>query len=145
MSIASLKGVLKIFGETELTDEERTQLAQEVMLMVLARATAADSNIKNIEIDTVREIIKNHTGVDFEPSEIRVAANSVLFEKAPLQKYVASASRKLALAERVGISQALAEVIRSDDRISSREIGFFNQIAEGLQLTPADLVGLAES
>jgi uncharacterized tellurite resistance protein B-like protein len=145
MSIASLKGVLKIFGESELTEEERTQLAQEVMLMVLARATAADSNIKNIEIDTVQQIIKSHTGVEFEASEIRVAANSVLFEKAPLQKYVASASRKLAVAERADISVALREVILSDDRISSREIDFFNQIAESLALSPADLVGLVES
>lgn len=144
MSIASLKGVLKIFGETELTDEERTQLSQEVMLMVLARATAADSNIKNIEIDTVQQIIKNHTGVEFDSSDIRVAANSVLFEKAPLTKYVASASKKLGVAERADISVALKEVILSDDRISSREIGFFNDIASSLNLTPADLVGLIE-
>ncbi len=144
MSIASLGGVLKIFGGSEPTEEERTQLAQEVMLMVLARATAADSNIKNIEIETVRAIIKDHTDRDFEPSEIRVAANSELFEKAPLQKYVASAGKKLSVAERVSITDALAEVIRSDERISSREVTFFNQIADSLQLTPAEVMGLLE-
>ena len=145
MSIASLGGVLKIFGGSEPTEEERTELAQEVMLMVLARATAADSNIKNIEIDTVRAIIREHTERDFDPAEIRVAANSELFEKAPLQKYVASAAKKLTVPERVDITDALAEVIRSDDRISSREIAFFNQIADALQLTPADVAGLLES
>lgn len=144
MSISSLKGVLKIFGGSEPTEVERTELAHEVMLMVLARATAADSNIKNIEIETVQEIIRNHTGAEFAASDIRVAANSELFEKAPLQKYVASAGKKLETRERVAITNALAEVIRSDERISSREIGFFNQIAEALQLTAADVIGLVE-
>jgi uncharacterized tellurite resistance protein B-like protein len=92
----------------------------------------------------VQEIIRNHTGAEFAHADIRVAANSELFEKAPLQKYVASAGRKLETGERVAITSALAEVIRSDDHISSREIGFFNQIAEALQLTPADVIGLAE-
>jgi len=145
MSIASLKGVLKIFGGSEPSAEEQQELAQEVMLMVLARATAADSNIKDIEIDTVREIIRVHTQVDYEPADIRVAANSQLFEKAPLQKYVASAGRKLDTKERVAIINALADVIRADDRISTRELEFFNQIADSLQLTPADLSGLIAS
>jgi uncharacterized tellurite resistance protein B-like protein len=145
MSIANLKGVLKIFGGSEPTDAERAELAQEVMLMVLARATAADSNIKDIEIETVRDIIKAHTGIEHEAADIRVAANSELFEKAPLQKYVASASKKLNTRERVAITNALSDVIHADDRISSREIDFFNQIAQALQLTPADLAGLIAS
>jgi uncharacterized tellurite resistance protein B-like protein len=145
MSIANLKGVLKIFGGSEPTAEERAELAQEVMLMVLARATAADSNIKDIEIDTVRNIIKAHTQTDHEPADIRVAANSQLFEKAPLQKYVASAAKKLDVKERVAIINALRDVIHADDRISSREIDFFNQIASSLQLTPADVAGLIAS
>ena len=48
MSIASLGGVLKIFGGSEPTPEEQAQLTKEVMLMTLARATAADTNIKAI-------------------------------------------------------------------------------------------------
>ena len=145
MSIASLGGILKIFGGSEPTEEERKELAKEAMLMVLARATAADSNIKNIEVETVRAILREHTQDEFSVADIRVAANSELFEKAPLQKYVSSVGRKLAITDRVEITDALAEVIRSDDRISSREIDFFNQISEALQLTPAELMGLLES
>ncbi len=144
MSISSLAGVLKIFGGADPSPEERASLAKEAMLMVLARATAADSNIKNVEIDTVRSILRDHTGEDFDPADIRVAANSRLFEKAPLQKYVTSVGRKLDVLDRIEISQALAEVIRSDEHISSREIGFFNEIAEALSLSPAELVGLVE-
>lgn len=144
MSIASLSGVLKIFGGSDPSDEEREALAQEVMLMVLARATAADSNIKSIEVETVRAILERYTGRDFEPAEIRVAANSQMFEKAPLPKYVASAGKKLNIQERVAITDALSEVIRSDERISSREVNFFNDIAAALQLTAADVLGLIE-
>ena len=43
MSIASLSGVLKIFGGSEPTPDEKAELAKEVMLMTLARATSADT------------------------------------------------------------------------------------------------------
>ncbi len=144
MSIASLAGVLKIFGGSEPTAEEQAQLAKEVMLMTLARATAADTNIKAIEVEKVREVLKAHTGEDFPAADVRVAANSRIYESAPLDKYIATSAKKLSKDDRINIAQALAEVINVDGRVSSREITFFNTIANALALTPAQLMGLQE-
>ncbi len=142
MSIASLDGILKIFGGSDPTPEEQTQLAKEVMLMTLARATAADTNIKAIEIETVREVLQTHTGEDFPEADVRVAAKSAIFEKAPLDKYLSSSARKLTDDDRLDIARALGEVINADGRISEYEISFFNMVANSLALTPAQLMGL---
>lgn len=144
MSIASLAGVLKIFGGSDPSPEEQAQLAKEVMLMTLARATAADTNIKAIEIEKVREVLRAHTGEDFPAADVRVAANSRIYERAPLDKYISTSAKKLTASDRQDIAQALAEVINADGRVSSREIEFFNQIAASLSLTPAQLMGLKE-
>ncbi|NOX52597.1 MAG: hypothetical protein GXP16_19000 [Gammaproteobacteria bacterium] len=142
MSIASLAGVLKIFGGTDPTPEEQAQLAQEVMLMTLARATAADTNIKTIEVDKVQEVLLARTGEKFSASEIRVAAHSQIYEKAPLDKYLISAAKKLGTSDRLGIAQALADVVNADGRVSDREVAFFNDVVTALSLTPAQLMGL---
>lgn len=142
MSIASLGGVMKIFGGSEPTPEEQAQLAKEVMLMTLARATAADTNIKSIEVDKVREVLLAHTGEDFPAADVRVAAQSAIYERAPLDKYLSSSAKKLKPADRVSIAQALAEVINADGRVSDREVTFFNDVVDALGVTPAELVGI---
>jgi len=144
MSIVSLAGVLKIFGGSDPSPEEQEQLAKEVMLMTLARATAADTNIMAIEVEKVREVLLARTGEDISVADVRVAANSRMYEKAPLDKYLSSASRKLKAEDRLNIATALAEVINADGRVSSREIDFFNKVAVSLALTPAQLAGLEE-
>ncbi len=142
MSIASLAGVLKIFGGSDPSPEEQAQLAKEVMLMTLARATAADTNIKAIEVEKVREVLLARTGEDFPDADIRVAANSALFESAPLDKYLASSAKKLSAKDRMNIAQALAEVFNADGRVSDLEVNFFNSVAGSLALTPAQLAGI---
>ncbi len=145
MSIASLSNILKIFGGGEPTEEEKRQLAKEATLMALARCTSADSNIKQIEVETVREIVERLTGEPVKAEDVRVAAQSALFESAPLDKYLASVGRKIDSSDRAKIMSGLEEVIRSDDRISSREIDFFNMVANALGVSPAEAVGLVES
>ena len=144
MSIASLAGVLKIFGGSDPSPEEQAQLAKEVMLMTLARATAADTNIKAIEIEKVREVLLARTGEDIPAADVRVAANSRMYEKAPLDKYITSSAKKLNADDRLNIAVALADVVNADGRVSSREIQFFNEVASSLALTPAQLMGLQE-
>ncbi len=142
MGLADLGGVLKIFGGSEPSKEEKAELAKEVMLMVLARATAADTNIKQIEVDTVASVLKAHTGEDVSSADIRVAANSRIYEKAPLGRYVATSARNLDAAARMQIATALKAVIHSDDRVSDHEISFFNNIVGALDLTPAQMMGI---
>ncbi|MBM4203110.1 MAG: hypothetical protein FJ194_03035 [Gammaproteobacteria bacterium] len=142
MAWADLGKVLKIFSGSELSAAEKGDLAKEVMLMVLARATAADTNIKQVEVDTVCRVLKAHTGEDFSSADIRIAAKTSLYEKAPLDRYIASAARRLDVSSRLDIAVALKEVVHSDDRISDHEISFFNNVVNALNLTPAQLMGM---
>ncbi len=142
MSLSGLKNILNIFGGSEPTEEEKKELFKEAALMTLARATASDSNIKKVEVETVRQIVSRITGEDVSAADVRVAANSKLFESAPLERYLERAGRKLDVRNRLLIANALAEVINSDDRISSLEVNFFNMVAGAFSLTPAEIAGI---
>ena len=143
MSISSgLNRIAEFFGGGEPSPEEQRELFQQAALMTLARATSADTNIKEVEIEQVCAVLERITGETVRVSEVRLAANSKLFESAPLEKYLAGVSRKLPSPDRVTIVEALAEVIRSDERISSLEIDFFNTVAAALNVTAAELAGL---
>ncbi len=134
-----MSGISKLFGGASLTEEERANLVKEVMLMTLARAAASDTNIKSVEIDKVQEVLQARPGEEIPTSEIRVAANSALFEKVSLDKYLARSGRDLELEERVEIINALREVIGSDDRISEMEQDFFNMVVKALDIPAANL------
>ena len=138
MSISKLGGIFKVFSGGETTPEEQAQLAKEVMLMTLSRATSADSHINVSEVETVRRVLKSRCGEDFSAADIRVAASSELYEKATLNKYLASSAKKLALSELV----AIAEALKADGHVGEREIEFFNSVVAALDLTPAELMGL---
>lgn len=145
MSISNFSNILKIFGGAEPSEEEKQELFKEVTVMTLARATASDTNIKPVEIETVGLIIEKVIGEAVSEAEIRVQANSKLFESEPLEKYLAKAGRVLDVQDRITIAEALAEVIVSDGRVTSKETRFFNMVAEAFQLTPAELAGLIEN
>ena len=142
MAIADLKNVLKIFGGSELSDGERDELRKEVMLMTLARAADADINIQTVEVERIREILKENTGEDFSSADIRVAARSELYAEANLRKYLGTVRKKLRDQDRADVVQALADVFRSDSDVSVLEIDFFNRTVEALQATPAQIAGL---
>ena len=142
MAIADLKSVLKIFGGSDISEDERKELYKEVLLMTLARAADADINIQTVEVDRIREILSEHTGQEFTAGDIRIAARSELYAEATLRKYLASVRDKMADSQRVDTVHALADVFRSDQSISVLEIDFFNRVAAALQVTPAELAGL---
>jgi uncharacterized tellurite resistance protein B-like protein len=143
MSIVKLATVKKLFGGSTLTKTEQKALADEVMLMTLARATASDTNIKNVEVDKVKEVLLEHTGKKFTNANVRVAANSKMYEAAPLERYLSKCSRRLTTDNRLLTVKALEEIIHADGRVSDHEVAYFNRVASALELTPAQLVGLA--
>ena len=143
MSIADLSNVLSIFGGSEPDSEKQKELFKEVLLMTLARASSSDSNIQQIEVESIQGILQKETGDEFSVADIRKAARSDLYETVPLRKYLSSASRKLKSEDRVTVIQTLAEVIKSDTEVSVLEIDFFNSVAEALKATPAELIGLS--
>ena len=142
MSTSSFSNILKIFGGAEPTAEEKKELFKEAALMTLARATASDTNIKAVEVETVRLIVEQVTGEELTDAEVRVAANSKLYETAPLEKYLARVGRIIDVKDRITIAEALAEVIVSDEKVTAKETAFFNMVADAFQLTPAELAGL---
>ena len=142
MAIADLKNVLKIFGGSDVSEEEQSELFKETLLMTLARAADADINIQSAEVDKIQQILKDHTGEDFSSADIRVAARAELYAEATLRKYLASVSKKLSDGQRAETIQALATVFRSDQNVSVLEIDFFNGVAEALGVTAAQVAGL---
>lgn len=142
MAIPDLKNVLKIFGGSECNQEELDQLRNEVLLMTLARAADADINIQTVEVDRIREILKERTGEDFSSADIRVAARSELYAEANLRKYLGKVRNQLRDQDRADVVHALADVFRSDSDVSVLEIDFFNRTVEALQATPAQIAGL---
>jgi len=143
MVLAQLKNVFRFFegGDTP-SEEEHKQLVKEVLLMVLARATNSDSNIDNLEVETVQNIFKDRTGEEVSTKDVRVAALSELFEKAPLKRYLSKMCSKLSLDDRQMVVEALAEVIKTDGEIRPTEIAFFNDVVQALDLTSAQITGL---
>jgi len=143
MAIADLKKVLKIFRGSDVSKDEQHELYKEVLLMTLARAADADINIQTVEVDRIREILKEHTGEDFSASDIRVAARAELYAEATLRKYLSSVRGKMADKDRVDTVYALADVFRSDKSVSVLEVDFFNGVVEALQVSPAEVAGLS--
>jgi uncharacterized tellurite resistance protein B-like protein len=142
MAIADLANVLNIFREKELNDDAKDTLYKEVLLMTLARAASSDANIDPVELKTVHSIMKKVTGEEISDADIRLASRPALFEAAPFGKYLSSVRRRISSEQRAGVVCALAEVIKSDTKVSVLEVDFYNMVARELQATPAEIAGL---
>lgn len=142
MTIASFANVLSIFSGAELSSEKRRELVEEALLMTLARATSADTNIKPVEVGSVQAVFRKATGEEVSEADIRVAAKSEIFETTSLDKALAKLSHKLEPGDRVLIAQSLAEVIKSDREVSEFESEFFDKVAGALRIRPSELAGL---
>ena len=135
--------ILKFILGGDPTPEERKLLFKEAAFMALARATSADTNIQNVEVETVQQVLNKVTGEDVTLADIRLAARSDLFERQPLEKYLSGVGGKLDAGQRVAILHGLGEVIRSDQRISPSETRYFDMVAHALKATPSEIFGLA--
>ena len=143
MAIADLKNVLKVFGGSDLSADHENDLFEEVLLMTLARAANADVSIQHVEVESIQSILKKHTGKDFSVADVRVAAREELYAEATLVKYLRGAEKKLSEVHCSETVQALAEVFRSDQNVSALEVDFFNNVVTALNVTPAQIAGLA--
>lgn len=143
MAIADLNYVLKLFGGSDISEEHVKELFEEVLLMTLARAADADVSIQHVEVESIQAILKKHTGKEFSSADIRVAAREELYAEATLVKYLRGAQKKLSDAQCSEVVQVLAEVFRSDSTVSGLEVDFFNNVVGALDVTPAQIAGLA--
>ena len=142
MSLSTLSHILSLFSGQEPSPEERQELVNETVMLVLSRATDSDTNIHLVEVDSVREIVKKTTGEEVSAVDVRMAAHSKIYESAPLERHLQRVGSQIDVHDRVMIAKALAEVILVDGRVTGREVRFFNMVADGLELTPAELAGL---
>ena len=142
MAIADLKYVLSVFGGSDVDASQEVNLFEEVLLMTLARAANADVSIQHVEVESIQQILKKHTGRDFSTADVRIAAREELYAEATLVKYLRKVQKRLTDAHCTEIVQALAEVFRSDQNISGLEVDFFNNVVNALNVTPAQIAGL---
>jgi uncharacterized tellurite resistance protein B-like protein len=143
MAIADLTNVLKIFGGSDISTEDEIGLFEETLLMTLARAANADVSIQHTEVERIQAILKEHTGKDFSAADVRIAAREELYAEATLVKYLRKAEKGLTEEHCSEVVQALAEVFRADSSVSALEIDFFNNVVNALNVTPAQIAGLA--
>lgn len=142
MSISSLERLLRYFGTSAISEENRQDLKKEALLMTLAHAANADSNIQSVEVDAIQTIYHAHTGDKVSESEIRVLARSDLFKSTTLMQYLNTVQRRMDMEDKRDLVNALIEVFKSDESVSPSEARFFNKVVDALNLTCADVVGL---
>lgn len=141
MISSGLNSIFKLF-QADSSKQSITDVFNEAVLMTLARATIADTNIKHIELETVQQIVKETTGEEVSLADVRIAAKSRLFESAPLERHLVSVGKVLDLDQKISLLDSIAKVILSDERVSSREVRFFNIVADSLGITAAEIMGL---
>lgn len=142
MSLMQLETIVGLFRGKEVSGSEKDELIREALFMTLTRATAADSNVAGLEVATVQKILSDRVGETVSEKDIRVAANSALYEEGSLEKYLSKVAGKVDASDRCSIVNALAEVLRADGRVSPFEVEFFNRVVKALGLSHADVAGL---
>jgi uncharacterized tellurite resistance protein B-like protein len=128
-------------GDHSLSEEDQTKLFEELLFMTLSRASRSDLDISSVEVAQIQKILKEAAGIDASEQEIRTAGMSELYEVAPIEKYVAKASKGLKTSQRRTIVSSLYEVIGADGKVSQTEADFFDNIANAVNLKPIELMG----
>ena len=138
INFSSLKNMIRNNDE----DNDTKALFEEVLLLVLARASRVDSNIDSIEVRHVQRALKEITGTHYSEAEVQTAASSEIFETQSLEKTLAKASGKLSTENKAAILRCLAELLQSDDVIRDPELEFFDHVAVALRASPSEIAGL---
>ena len=138
INFSSLKNMISNRGD----DNDTKALFEEVLLLVLARASRVDSSIDSIEIRHVQRALKEITGTEYSEAEVQTAASSEIFETQSLEKTLSKASGKLSSENKAAILRCLAELLQSDDVIRDPELEFFDHVAVALRASPSEIAGL---
>jgi uncharacterized tellurite resistance protein B-like protein len=124
------------------SESNSRQLFKEILLLVLARATRADTNIEADELTSVQSILNEVLGETISIADIKLAATSEMFERRSLDRSLTKATRKLTDEDRILILQCLAQVFRADNQIRESELDYFDRVANALKATPSEIAGL---
>ena len=110
--------------------------------MTLARASKADLNIDSDEVSTVQRILCEAIGSEVTAADVRVAAQSELFDNTPIHQYLSKVRKKIEHEDAMLIARSLAKVIEVDGHVRHTEADYFNSVVAALELTPEDVAGL---
>lgn len=143
MSIFSFSFLKEAFGgNKQLTAEEQQEMFEELLFLVLSRASRSDLDISEIEVSKIAELLKNTAGIEATDQEIRTAGMSELYEVASFEKYVNRAAKKISRDQCHCIVQALFEVISADERVNAAEADFFDNVIDAMEMRPIELMGV---
>ena len=123
-----------------LSEEE---LRNKVILLTLARMTNADSNVMQVEVESVQETYKDITGSEITSKDIRVAALGELFEEKPFCIYLTKAEGRISVENKKKVMKALSTIMQSDGVVNPLEVEFFNTVAKCLNMQAGDLVDIS--
>lgn len=141
MSPVNFTSLTSLFQSSD-SNGASTQLMRELLILVLARATSADTNVEPEEVATVQAILADVLGETVSEADIKLAATSEMFERQSIDRYLKKATRKLGDEDRILILQSLVRVLRADDHIREFELDYFDRIANALKATPSEIAGL---
>ena len=144
MSISQLGHVYRVVKEKfhASSDEDKKELLEQTMLMTLSRATRADINVDIDEVHTVQRIYLEATGKEISEKDVRVAANSEIYETEPFDVLLDKVRIQIGEDACILIAKSLAEVIKVDGNISPFEIEFFQECLKALGLEANQLGNL---
>lgn len=128
-------------SQSSLSEDEQTKLFEDLIFLVLSRASRSDLDISEVEIEKIQQLLKDKAGIEASQQEIRTAGMSELYEVAPLEKYTAKSSKSLTVKQRHTILEALYEVVGIDGVYSHSEADFFDSIASAMHLRPIEMMG----
>ena len=128
-------------SQPSLSSEEQTKLFEDLLFLVLSRASRSDLDISEVEIESIQKILKDSAGIEASQQDIRTAGMSELYEVAPLEKYASRSAKALTVKQRHIIIKALYEVIGIDGVYSHSEADFFDNIASAMRLRPVEMMG----
>lgn len=141
MSLVKFRSISSLFQKTG-SDDASSELMEETLLLVLARAITADTNVDPNEIAVAQQVLLEVTGESVSIEDIKLAGQSALFEKQSLDRFLNKATRKLSDEDRIIILQGLIRVLRSDEHIREFELDYFDRVANALKATPSEIAGL---
>jgi uncharacterized tellurite resistance protein B-like protein len=126
------------------SDEEKEELMEQALLMTLARATRSDINVDVEEVHTVQRIYEAATGKAVSEKDVRVAANSEIYETEPYEVLLDKVRIQIGEDECILIAKSLAEVIKVDGNVSPFEVEFFQDSIKALGLDEEKLGNLLD-
>lgn len=141
MSLINFESVTRLFRHSD-ADADQQQLLKEVLLMVLARATSADTHVDPAEVSEAQRILAEVTGEQVSAADIQTAAQSAIFERQSLDRYLTQATKKFDDEDRVLILSSLIRIIRTDEHVREFELDYFDRVAHALKATPSEIAGL---